>query len=132
MDQHHQRRQSLLEDGTPQILLVPPNEKKLGHHITLTIDTLNYKEKTYVVNCQIRKHLSYHNLGHHLTLSIDTFNYEKKSCFVKCQILSFNFFALARINRICGVPSSWSDRRRWRCWSTIVPPFIDYILYIGG
>ena len=32
-----------------------------------------------------------------------------------------NFFSLGVINRICGVPSSWSDRRRWRCWSTIVP-----------
>ena len=31
------------------------------------------------------------------------------------------FFSLGVINRICGVPSSWSDRRRWRCWSTIVP-----------
>ena len=43
-----------------------------------------------------------------------------------------NFFSLGVINRICGVPSSWSDRRRWRCLSTIVPPLIDYILYIGG
>ena len=43
-----------------------------------------------------------------------------------------NFFSLDVINRICGVPSSWSDRRCWRCLSTIVPPLINYILYIGG
>ena len=72
MDQHLQRRRSLHEDGTPQILLITPSKKKLGHHLTLSIDTLNYKEKSYFVNYQICKHLSYRNLGHHLTLSIDT------------------------------------------------------------
>ena len=72
MDQHLQRRRSLHEDGTPQILLITPSEKKLGHHITLRIDTFNYEKKSCFVKCQIWKHLSYRNLGHHLTLSIDT------------------------------------------------------------
>ena len=40
MDQHLQHRQSLHEDGTPQILLITPSEKKLGHHLTLSIDTI--------------------------------------------------------------------------------------------
>ena len=51
MDQHLQRRQSLHEDGTPQILLITPSGKNLGHHLTLSIDTLNYKEKSYF--CQL-------------------------------------------------------------------------------
>ena len=45
MDQHLQRRQSLHEDGTPQILLITPSEKNLGHHLTLSIDTFNYEKK---------------------------------------------------------------------------------------
>ena len=72
MDQHLQRRRSLHEDGTPQILLIPPSDKNLGHHLTLSIDTFNYEKKSSFVKCQIWKHLSYRNLGHHLTLSIDT------------------------------------------------------------
>ena len=83
MDQHLQRRQSLHEDGTPQILLITPSGKNLGHHLTLSIDTLNYKEKSYFVNCQIWKHLSYRNLGHHLTLSIDTSIYFSKIIMMK-------------------------------------------------
>ena len=53
MDQHLQRRRSLHEDGTPQILLITPSEKKLGHHITLTIwhNIMNRHETT----CQIAK-----------------------------------------------------------------------------
>ena len=47
VDQHLQRRQSLYEDGTPQILLITPSEKNLGHHLTLSIDTFNY-EKNHV------------------------------------------------------------------------------------
>ena len=45
MDQHLQRRQSLHEDGTPQILLIIPSEKNLAHHLTLSIDTFNYEKK---------------------------------------------------------------------------------------
>ena len=45
MDQHLQHRQSLHEDGTPQILLITPSEKKLGHHLTSSIDTFNYEKK---------------------------------------------------------------------------------------
>jgi len=53
VDQHLQRRRSLHEDGTPQILLITPSEKKLGHHITLTIwhNIMNRHETT----CQIAK-----------------------------------------------------------------------------
>ena len=47
MDQHLQRRQSLHEDGTLQILLITPSGKNLGHHLTLSIDTFNY-EKNHV------------------------------------------------------------------------------------